>query len=410
MRFVFVVLVWVQIGCASSRMALVEADRNFREGNYEKAAEKLEKGLEKEGDGNDQLLFLLDLALAYHSSGQYEESNRYFFEADNVAEIKDYTNYAAEAATLLTSDNIKPYKGEDFENVLISVYLALNFALMGKKESALVEARRVNRKLHRMIHEGKRPYKQNAFARYLSGLLYEADQEWNDAYISYKKTHELNPSFPELGLDLWRMAWLTGIQEDLDRWVQEYELTPEQIKKTKEKGPGSGFSEIIVLYENGISPIKRPHPQFHSIPKFYPRANPVEFAEVWVDGEKKGQTTILENIEATAIHNLDEKYAGIIVKKLAGVVAKEVVGNQVAKGTDSPILGFLTKLALHASDQADVRSWNLLPRDLQVARIVVAPGKRTLQLKLVGSDREIPKKEFELKAGQKVFYNARFMP
>src|SRR6185503_7847510 len=145
-------------------------------------------GVTKQGEnGRDLLLYLLDLGLSLHSAGRYEESNQAFLKADKIAEIKDYTSLSTEGATLLTSENIKDYKGEDFEKVLINTYLAMNYALMGDYENALVEARRVNHKLHLMVSEGQRKYKQNAFARYLSAVLYEAEGEWNDAYIDYKK-------------------------------------------------------------------------------------------------------------------------------------------------------------------------------------------------------------------------------
>jgi hypothetical protein len=90
--------------------------------------------------------------------------------------------FLTEAGTLLTSENIKDYKGEDFENCLINTYLAMNYALMGDVENALVEARRVNHKLQLMITDGQRKYKQNAFASYLSAILYETDGDYGNEH------------------------------------------------------------------------------------------------------------------------------------------------------------------------------------------------------------------------------------
>src|SRR5262245_43452885 len=106
-----------------------DADRLFREGRYDDAAQHLKKGLEEQGtDGRDILLYLMDIGLSLHSAGRYQESNEYLLKADKMAEIKDYTSLSKESATLLTSDNIKDYKGEDFENVLINTYLSMNYA------------------------------------------------------------------------------------------------------------------------------------------------------------------------------------------------------------------------------------------------------------------------------------------
>jgi hypothetical protein len=122
-----------------------------------------------------------------------------------------------------------------------------------------------------------------------------------------------------------------------------------------------------------------------------------------------GSTAVLDDIESTAIENLDEKYAGLIAKKLAGVVAKEAVGYEVGKATKSPLLGALAKLALYASDQADCRSWNLLPKDLQLLRIPVDPGTYQLRVLPVGA-AALPAKTVMVVKGQKVFVDFRYMP
>lgn len=406
-------------GCSSARMSDREADSLFRQGKYDAAAEHLKQGLEKQGgpESRDGLLYLLDIGLALHSAGKYDESIQAFQKADKIAEIKDYTSLSTESATLLTSDNITQYKGEDFEKVLISAYLSMDYALTGQIDDALVEARRVNQKLYRMITEGKRKYQQSAFARYLSGMLYEAQRNYNDAYIDYKFVYQLEPDFRNLGLDLWRTAKLSGIREDMERWDQTFGLTAADHAEAL-KSASRSTGEIIVLYQNGISPVKRPHPNFGEIPKFYPRRNPVSYAQVEIapvkaEGEPEwkeaGTTAVLDNIETVAIENLDEKYSGIVARKLAGVVAKEAAGYGVEKATKSPILGALTKIALYASDQADLRSWNLLPHDLQVSRIVVPAGTYRVKVSPVGAS-PCPDQTVQVLAGKKAFVTFRYMP
>ncbi len=410
LRILFGSIFLFTLGCASARMSDHESDRLFQAGHYVEAATHLKEGLKKEGEnGKDLLLFLLDIGLSLHSAGEYEESNRFFLQADKIAEIKDYTSLATEGATLLTSDNIKSYKGEDFEKVLINTYLAMNYALLGDRENALVEARRVNSKLHLMVTEGQRKYKQNAFARYLSAILYEDEYNYNDAYVDYKNTWALMPQFPGLGRDLWRCAWQLRMPDEMERWDQAFSLTEEDHVEAKKLGPRSSQGEIIVLYENGIAPIKKPNPQFSALPKFYPRSNTVYQARVEVNGETKGFTSLLDDVEETAIRDLDEKYGGLIAKKVAGIVAKEAVAYGVEKQTNSPILGLLTRAVFYLSDQADVRSWNLLPRDFQVLRVGVAAGTYSVKLFPIGSEILL-EKIIQVEAGKKVFVNFRYMP
>lgn len=403
-------------GCASARMSDTRSDMLFRTRQYDAAADRLKGGLTEQGEnGRDVLLYLLDIGLSLHSAGKYAESTQYFLKADKVAEIKDYTSLSREAGTLLTSDNIKDYKGEDFENVLISTYLAMNYSLQGNYEDALVEARRVNQKLYMMVSEGKRKYKQNAFARYLSATLYEATGDVNDAYVDYKETYKLAPAFPGLGRDLWRMARLGSEQDDMEQWDSRFGLTEEDHRAAMLPADRAHKAEIIVLYENGISPIKRPNPYFTELPKFYPRYNPVAAAQVdlfglnGAGGHSVARTAMLENIETTAIENLDEKWGGMLAKKVVGLAAKTAIAYEVGKNTD-PLLGELVGWALVASDQADVRSWNLLPHDLQIARIAVDPGTYSIRVTPLGAGYALPDKSVQVAAGHKVFVDFRYMP
>jgi hypothetical protein len=404
-------------GCVSARMSDDVSDQLFRAGQYDQAAARLDAGRKAQGaNGRDSLLFLLDLGLAHHSAGQYEESNQAFQKADKIAEIKGYTSLSAEVGTLFTSENLKDYQGEDFEKVLINTYLAINYALMGNFEDSRVELKRANHKLEMMISVGKKKYQQSAFSRYLSGILFEADRNFNDAYVDYQKTSELRPDLPGLGLDLWRCAKELSMPDEMERWDEEYHLTPEDHKKALATGSRSSKAEIIVLYENGISPVKRPNPQFESLPRFYPRWNPVYSAAVEMrnlgkqeEFQRVGITAVFEDIESTAIRNLDEKYGGMIAKKLAGIAAKEVLASSVEDQTKSPLLGFMMRLLMYGSDQADLRSWNLLPRDLQVLRWVVDPGTYQIKLTPQGS-QALKEKTVQVKSGKKVFLNFRYMP
>jgi hypothetical protein len=289
----------------------------------------------------------------------------------------------------------------------------MNYALMGNIEDALVEARKVNHKLHLYITEAKRKYSESAFARYLSGILYEIDQSWGDAYIDYKKTLELRPENKSVGKHLWRMAVLSGNDQELVEIEKKYSIQPEEKKSLLSKDKTHG--EIIVFYENGISPIKKPNPSFHSIPQFFPRFNPMRFARVDVKSDLASfsfKTELFDDIESMAILNLDEKYASIITKKAVGLAAKASLAYAVGSATKDSALGFLAFQVLNAADSADVRSWRLLPHDLQIGRFWLPPGDYVLKLTPVGNyeKESFKEKRIHVTAGKKQFVNFRFIP
>ncbi len=399
-------------GCVSARMSDRKIDDAFRARDFSRASAYLQKGLEKQGEeGKDALLYLMDLGITQHTAGDFAASIKTLLQADRMAEIKDYTSLSREASTLLVSDSTKPYKGEDFEKVLINTYLAMNFAFLNETESALVEARKVNRKLYLMVNEGKRKYQQSAFARYLAALLFESSGQLNDAYVDYKLSRDLLPNWRPLALDLYRLAFQLRMPDEMDRWEKEFSLTPSEkeaalrpLKVTPREG------ELIVIYQNGISPVKIPNPDFHSVPMYRARFNPVRYADVKVDGEIRGRTTVLHDIEETAIQNLRDNTAGIVAKKVGGLVAKQAAGAGVAKLTKNQALGDLASLVLQLADQADTRSWSLLPRDLQILRVFLPEGDHRVEVLPGGMPGRALVHEVRVQPGKRSFVNVRYIP
>jgi hypothetical protein len=389
----------------------VHADQLFYQGRYDEAGDYATKKLESVPESSsDGLLYLMDGATALHAAGRYESSNALFERADRLSAVKDYTSLSQEGATLVVSDNMKDYKGEDFEKVLLNTYKAMNYALMNNIEDALVEAKLVNHKLHLYITEAKKKYSESAFARYLSAILYEQDQNFSDAYIDYKNTYALVPNFADLGGFLWKTALKSGNDQDCERWEQEFKI--DKAVKAELMSQDRHFGELIVLYENGLGPLKKPNPEFKSLPKFVARYNPASFANVKLDGAVIGRTTMLENIEQTAILNLEEKYGGLIAKKIAGMAVKGGLAYAVGSATKSEALGLLTFMLLESADKADLRSWQWLPHDLQIGRFYLRPGTYKVSAQPQGAHlfSDLNAKTVVIKLGQKSFVNFRFVP
>ena len=54
---------------------------------------------------------------------------------------------AGHVGAFLINENTLPYRGEDFEGVMINFYRALNYIQLGNVDEAMVEARKVKEKL-----------------------------------------------------------------------------------------------------------------------------------------------------------------------------------------------------------------------------------------------------------------------
>ncbi len=366
------------ISCASYTGKTQAGLQAYEHRDFVKAEEAYKEGAES--DSVDQLLYLFDRGTVLHTEGKYQESIKDFLLADKLSEIKDYTNLATEVATIVTNDRIVQYKGEEFENVLVSAYLAMDFMLQGKYEDAIVECKRVNRKLERLRSEGKRDYRLNAFAQYLSGVLYEKIGNWNSAYVDYRKTYEIEPNFSFLRQDLIRGALQMDSDSELDRWKRNLNITGQEIRDAKSS---LKTATLVVILQNGFAPEKVVSSVWHELPEYKKRYNRHSAAFVYVDGEKLGSTKILYDVEGAAFKNLESKYATYILKRVAGFAAREIIGNKVGDATGSDALGAITKMAMFIASKPDLRSWLTLPQNFQVFRAQVAPGKHHIVLRMM---------------------------
>jgi uncharacterized protein len=368
-------LTWLVGACASQNYVSKKGHEYFRSGQYEAAAEFFEKEI-PEAKSN-RVLYLLDAGMARFRAAQYREAIAHFLAAEQEAEIKDYTSVSEEVGTLLSSDNVRGYKGEDFEKILINVYLTLSFTALGEYDSARVEARKINLLLTRMIEDGKRNYSDWPLARYLSGLLWEYDRSFDNAYIEYKKVYELDPGFPGVGSDLISMARRNGASEDLKKWTKEF---PSATFRTLSQNK----TEWVVIYESGRIPPKVMRGEDPSLPVIpYSTSDEVGFrlrsgSQVYECRNK------VMNLAKTSRDYLEDRVLRMKLAKVAGTIAKFAVSQAVASASESEGLGLLTYILLLAFDQADLRSWRSLPHDLFMCRFDNLPTEGPIEIDILG--------------------------
>ncbi len=231
-------------------------------------------------EGKNQVLHMLDYGLALHQEGSLKKSNDIFIAVDRLAEVKDYVSLSRQAGSLIFSESIISYKSERFENVLINAYLALNFTLLGDFENALVECRRIDQKLYKMKLENEDPQK-NFYARYLSAMIWEAQKNWDSAYIDYHNAYKIKPT-NYLKKDLIRGAWLSKRFEDLKKWRKEFPKY--NLKHIKKEVRHTG--ELVFIYQQGWIPRKEPRPEFHQFPALVPVPARFDRAFLVVDEKK----------------------------------------------------------------------------------------------------------------------------
>lgn len=387
--------------CASYQTKLDESLSLMRNGRAADAVEKIKPPASEEG--NDQVAFMFELGTALQMAQDYKTSNDIFLKVEDLTDIKDYHSLSRIGGSVLLSEGLMQYKGEDYEKVLINAMLGINFLMLNDKENAQVEMRKLNDKLYKYKFEAKRDYEQNPFAFYLSAMIWEDEKKWDDAYIDYKRAYEVNPGIAYLRKDLLRLSRLAHRRDEFEKWRATF--PDEKVDDLK------GAGEIVLILQQGWGPRKFAHPDFPRVPKLYPVVSQTHSARIMVNGAEAARSEVISSVQDVAIKTLDDAYAGLIAKRVAGIAAKAVVSDQLRQKNE--LLGQLAWIGLNLADRADLRQWVSLPQTFQVARTRVPMGQYSVQfegLNWEGQPSGEVSPTFEakvLRPGQKVFLGWR---
>lgn len=387
------------VGCSTYSIKVREPIRLLEQGQYQDAQNQLEVLAQE--PGGDQLAYTLEYALAGQLAGNYKESNLAFHKADNLSEVKDYISLSDEAASLVFSESMVAYKGDDFEKMMINVFSAMNYAALENYESALVEIRRLNEKLNNYRQKAGRDYSDNPFAYYLSAVMWEKQKQFDDACIDYKKVSKDFPNLSFLVDDLLYCSYKSGNWTALRDYKKKFGIKSygrSDVKKKEAKG------EVLVIIHQGPGPVKVPNLAWHRVPSFRSRLTNTNSVRVGysIDQKHESQESVeLVSLEKLAIDSLKKQYAKLIAKRIAGKIAKDQIRQQIKKEDEGAAL--IAQIIMDVTDQADLRQWSSLPKALQVVRLSLPEGSHKLHFsKLDGSRQGFPwlEKEVQIKSGK----------
>jgi uncharacterized protein len=418
--------------CGSLTEFYGDVDLHVSGGQHLKAVETVRNNQRAYGEKNS-VLYNMDLGLLFHYAGLPDSSNVHLFAAER--EIDDlYTKSVSLAAlSMLTNDNILPYDGEDFERALINVFLALNYAEKGESDEALVEARKVDLKLREFArqYEGKNRYQEDAFVRYVAGVLYESAGEINDAFISYRMSFE---AYDRYGKEYDTPA-PSFLLDDLVRTATLLSFSEEAAKYAALGGhayirPGTQQGSILVIVYAGKGPIKTEvrtnvsiadnggtiHTFQIALPRFQSRCGPPRSYNIAARGtEGEGRSVVAvteraEDVTAIASKALEDRLSMIYLKSGGRALLKFLAAEKVKsdlKKKDNTLANLLGSIAVDvvvgATEQADLRTWRTLPSEFQIARMNVPAGSYGLRIESSDGNMRIPAEEVTVRPGRTSF-------
>lgn len=385
--------------------------------DYTKAKKSIQtnKFLKKK---RNQLLFHLEMGKISHLNAEYDTSNYHFNVADDL--IEEINVVGDFAVSTLANPSLQKYRANAFEKILIHYYKALNYLQLGKMEDAVVEARRLNLKeqaLH-IAKKGKdKKYSQDPFGLTLMGMIYEADHDYNNAFIAYRNAfnvYETSNVFTKkpttLAADVNRTAKLAGIHF---RVKDTYNI--------KSKGKGG---ELVLFWENGLAPVKREKNLFFTLHKGNKKGlyifsdlgntiqipinydfessnegfNPSDIGVLRIASsyfQSRKQFNHIATLNANGVHftfNLGEdieqlsfqiekeNYLKNLGQKLLRMAIKKLAEIKLAEQNE--IAGLALGITNVAMEKSDTRNWQSLPNQIYYARIPLKKGENLIKMTL----------------------------
>jgi hypothetical protein len=427
-------------GCNAPRDALKQFDASFRTGalnssGFDKAVSIAQsKTSNSKNPKKEDLLWSMQLGGVERMNKNFSQSNEYFDKSEEMLNYFDYQNETVDSAmAIVTSDNIIPYVGEEYDGIMVNTYKALNFMALGDNELARVE---FNRALDR-----QRRATEN-FEKEIAKLKKELDKEQakEDSYVNENVD---NPEVQQLIKDRYPglyefkaypdfvnpfTNYIAGIFFALigdsskaapllkesygmvseNNYIAEDLALVEQILDGKKE-----LKDMVwVVFENGMGPVKVEEKfdvpilverrrgrdsNFRyfgiALPKLSFRQEAYPILTVKADGNTY-ETSEVANMDRVIQTEFQKDFKGILTRAIISATSKVVAQYALEKNSQSSgqALSFLAAVYTAATTAADVRIWTTLPKNFQVARLNI-PENRCITISPPGGESfqiEIP--------------------
>jgi len=398
-----------------------------QQGNFQQAIDLIPTRNSLDGTYN---LSLLEKARLEYLANKTKQSQENF---EQVYQLTQKTQRAAKlelsrgvenVAAVISNDNAIRYDIPLYEQSMLHSYQALNYLAQQDLSGALVEVRRANLVQKEALNSNlKAIYRQqekaaeqslskqypsmnnaigsvkngfqNAYTFYLSGLLYEAAGQSNDAYIDYKKSLEIYPYNRFLQQDVWRLANKLNMTDDIALFRKSL---PQEIT---DENNDDNLGQVIFIIENGIITAKQeislnlPIFTRHNDVRFYSVALPSyqnylrSYSPLTLTYQGKSyQSEEIVRLQSLAAKQLKDQMPAIAARQIARLVAKEEMRQQMArKGGD--LGNVFASIYNIATEKADTRSWSTLPDSIHILRLSLPSGDHQLALDINGTNQVV---------------------
>lgn len=388
----------------SQKTSFMEQDRLQAEGNYNEAIVHAKNKIDKnDKSARDNLLWELYLGQSYFFSEAYGNSISIFDEAEALMKYHRERLLSVELAkdvgALLSSDNARPYMGNEYDGIMLNTYKALAYLHQKEYASARVEfnraidrQRRAKEFFAELIAKEKELLAKEQQNQNISSDLSEEVQSKQYQNILRRNYPELssyrlypefvNPMTNYLAA-LFALANGDGAKAEFllkesAAMLGENTTVQEDFEALQkdESGP-----KVWLIYEEGLAPVleemRIDFPVWIftnqlnyvslALPRMQERSGAFEKLLISHDGKQIAQTQILSSMERVMQTEFTKRYSSIMERALYSALVKSIMQYR-AGDSGNNLLSFSATLYTLLSTQADTRIWSSLPKNFHLAR------------------------------------------
>jgi len=411
----YITLLPLLIALASCATAnhFAPVDNMVEDGNFSQSVVLLEKKNKAIYRNKDKVLYFLDKGMLSHYAGNYKESSSLLQDGERAIEANFAVSVSQEIGTFILNDTTREYDGEDYEDIYLNVFNALNYYHQGSMEDSLVEIRRMNNKLQNLsvkygvlmskmqkmaLENGTEippnkdaPVKFNnsALARYLGMLFYRGVDNMDSARIDQQQLRIAMADAPSIYMN------------------------PVPASITDELSIPPDMARLNVIGFTGRSPVKTEEVQRIflgaawikiALPVMTPFSSRVASISVDADSGESFNLELLENISAVVSATFSQRKSIIYTKSIIRASVKGVTTGALYAAADQSddnkgiflLLGLGSQIFAEASEKADIRGARYFPGKAYVGGINLMPGTYSLTVTYYGRNKEvIAKRRYE---------------
>lgn len=412
-------------GCATHTSETADMRRAWLAGDTARAGVEVDSVLEDKKGGGDELVWRLECGAVARADGDLKKSAEELEAAHSAVrgfESESETRLSEETEAFLTNRSFIPYKGYNYDKIMMGVYLALDYIEQKDFDRARVQLKRlenyqknavqlnrarIERETENLEKSARKTAAQNrdSARQNVSGAMRAAAaspefrRHYGDAIAGQKfgqqaKSLYVNPF----------AYWVTGVyfanrgEDSADRQLAQdmFRIGGEVLGGKSEVfaadyarcedivagKPAVGITYVV--YETGCAPLRR---QFRlDLPLFavgrnlphvavnFPYLEPQNSYKPDISivaGGKKYSAETVADMDAIIQEEFDNELALVVTKTLlsaAGKAAAQYFAAQAA-GDFGVLVNIGGAIYQSLTNDADLRTWTTLPKQIKIARM-----------------------------------------